>query len=80
VIKNLILNWGSKLLDALVAILLVMVIVGSIITMFSVSFGAGLGMLLGGISWIVIIFFVIYILIDIRDSLKQIAEKNNGEV
>jgi hypothetical protein len=75
VIKNLILNWGSKLLDAIVAILLLIVIVGSIITMFNVSFGAGLGMLLGGIVWIVIMFFVIYVLIDIRDSLKQIAEK-----
>jgi hypothetical protein len=75
VIRNFILEVGSKLLDFIVAFLLLSVIVGSIITMFNSSFVAGLLMLLGGIVWIVIMFFVIYVLIDIRDSLKQIAEK-----
>lgn len=77
-IRSLILKVGTTLLDVVVVILLAAVVIGSLATIFQVGFWAGLGALVGGGIAIVVFFFMIYLIIDIREVLLRIekAKKN----
>lgn len=70
-LKNLIVTSGELIINVLV----ILGLLGSLIAGFaamSYSFMGGLITLIGGIVGVVIVAFVVYLLIDIRDNLKQL--------
>ncbi|MWV61789.1 hypothetical protein DCO58_07675 [Helicobacter saguini] len=78
--KNLVVNLGSKLIDIMFIISCVSVIISGINWMIFISsgFGGFLMALIGtiiGLCAVVLIFFLVYVIIDIRDRLTQITEK-----
>ncbi|MCR6574680.1 hypothetical protein [Campylobacter insulaenigrae] len=68
-VKNLILSFGRTILDIVVIISFALVLIYSITMMFMVGFIFGLMSLLGSFIALFMSFFVIYLVIDIRDSL-----------
>lgn len=68
-IKNLVINFGRLILDVIVAISFIMAFIYSIWMMFVVGFFAGLFWLAGSFIVLFLSFFMIYLVIDIRDSL-----------
>jgi uncharacterized membrane protein len=73
-LKNIIVKSGEIIINVLV----VLGLLGSLIagfTAMSYSFIGGLMTLIGGVAGVVIVAFVVYLLIDIRDNLKQLNNK-----
>ncbi|AJC87552.1 hypothetical protein [Campylobacter insulaenigrae] len=68
-VKNLILSFGRTILDIVVIISFALALIYSIAMMFMVGFIFGLMSLLGSFIALFMSFFVIYLVIDIRDSL-----------
>ncbi|MCR6572954.1 hypothetical protein CINS5915_05755 [Campylobacter insulaenigrae] len=68
-VKNLILSFGRTILDIVVIISFALALIYSITMMFMVGFIFGLMSLLGSFIALFMSFFVIYLVIDIRDSL-----------
>jgi len=75
--KNIIQSIGDKF----IAIALILFYIGSIIAGFGAmsgyggSFFIGIGTMIGGLLSTTMIFYGIYIMIDIRDSLREIKDK-----
>ena len=70
-LKNLIVKSGEIIINTLV----VLGLLGSLIAGFgamSYSFIAGIMTLVGGVAGVIVLAFVIYLLIDIRDNLKNL--------
>ena len=74
-VKNFILNFGTKLLDVIVILSLIFVTLVALGVMFSQSFVMGLIVLVAGLIQVIVIFYLIYLFVDIRDLLKQYLEK-----
>lgn len=73
-LKNIIVKSGEIIINVLV----ILGLLGSLIaglTAMSYSFIGGLMTLIGGVSGVIIVAFVVYLLIDIRDNLKQLNNK-----
>lgn len=66
--RSFILGAGSFLLDFLSALSLIIVI-------FAGLASGSIWMLLGGVVTVVVVFYAIYLLTDIQQSLRQIAER-----
>jgi hypothetical protein len=68
---------GDKFLAIVVILAYIGVVVGGITTMqgFNGGFWAGIGTMIGGFLAVSMFFYGIYILIDIRDSLREIKSK-----
>lgn len=85
-IKNIVLNVGRKLLDFTTALDVIIAIVIVVVGFFTNENNINLDSdnnfylyVIGGIVYILIALlkdYILYLLIDIRDSLKQIADKN----
>jgi len=69
--RSFILGAGSFLLDFLSALSLVFVI-------FAGLASGSIWMLAGGVVTVVVVFYAIYLLTDIQQSLRQIAERMEG--
>ena len=76
-VKNLMLTLFPKVLDIIFIIVLAFVVLGALGAGVTVGFVAFLSTLIGGILSLVIGFGMIYIQLDIRDTLKKIDNKNN---
>ncbi len=76
-IKGLILGLGDGLVNAVAILLLIVLIISSLITMFSVDFLQGIVLLLVGLVILTIIFYTIYCIIDARYNLKKIADNTS---
>lgn len=73
-IMSLILGLGDGMVNAAAILFLIVLIIVSFITMFSVDFLQGILFLLIGIVILTIIFYTIYCIIDARYNLKKIAD------
>ena len=73
-IMSIILGLGDGMVNAAAILLLIVLIIVSFITMFSVDFLQGILFLLIGIFILTIIFYTIYCIIDARYNLKKIAD------
>ena len=72
--KNFILTNGRAIID--ICAWLALIFIGFVgLTVMTKSFGYGLFILIGGLISFFIWFYLIYLFIDIRDTLKEIAEK-----
>ena len=81
-IKDFILGLGEKLINTLVVLSLIGVFLAGIAASSETqSFGEGLLVFLLveiiGLAWVVMVFFFTYLLLDIRDILRDIRDKNN---
>ncbi len=73
-LKNFVVQFGEMIINILVVVgLLIALIAG--VTAMKYSFIGGLISLVGGVAGVIVFAFVIYLLIDIRDNLKQLNEK-----
>jgi len=79
-IKRFILSSGEKLIDILAILSLIVVILAGLGVGFQEGFFAFLIFEIVGLAYIVIMFFFIYLLLDIRDLLKKIEENTKGGV
>ncbi len=70
-LKNFIIQSGELIINALVIIGLLIALIAGISAM-QFSFMGGLMALLAGIAVVVLLAFVLYLLIDIRDNLKEL--------
>lgn len=70
-LKNFIIQSGELIINALVVMGLLIALIAGISAM-QFSFMGGLMALLAGIAVVVLLAFVLYLLIDIRDNLKQL--------
>lgn len=75
-LKNFVVQFGEMIINILVVVgLLIALIAG--VTAMKYSFIGGLISLVGGVAGVIVFAFVIYLLIDIRDNLKQLnADKH----
>ncbi|HDZ4962790.1 TPA: hypothetical protein RTH17_001118 [Campylobacter jejuni] len=71
-VKNLIIKFGRLILDAIAAISFVVALLYSLFMMFSIGFLALLSLIVSFIA-LFLSFFVIYLVIDIRDALVNKA-------
>ena len=81
-IKEFILGVGEKLINVLAVLSVVGVFLAGIAASSETrSFGEGLLVFLLveiiGLAWVVMIFFSMYLLLDIRNILRDIRDKNN---
>lgn len=74
--KDMILGLGDKFLAIIAVILYLAAIISGLGTMSS-SFMLGLMTLIGGIVSVTLLFYFIYVLIDIRDNIRSL---NNKEI
>ncbi|MBF7044248.1 hypothetical protein [Campylobacter volucris] len=75
-IKKLILKYGRTLLDTIAVICFILAIIYSIGMMVALGFIAGLIALIASSIGILLSFFTIYLIIDIRDAL---VNKTGGD-
>lgn len=75
--KNFIVNCGNGLINFCAWLLLIIIVLLGIGYMFT-NAGVGLGILIGGFIVFVLSFYFLYMLMDIRDNLKEI--KNNTKI
>lgn len=73
-IKKFIIQFGELIINVLVGLGLFISVIGGISAMTS-SFIFGLITLVSGVAVTTLFAFVVYILIDIRDQLKQLNNK-----
>ncbi len=83
-IRKFILSIGDKLMDVLVVISLILVFIAGIASSSETrSFGEGLLTFLVvelvGIVYVIVVFYFIYLLMDIRYILKKIEENTRKE-
>ena len=70
-LKNFIIQSGELIINALVVIGLLIALIAGISAM-QFSFMGGLMALLAGVAGVLLLAFVLYLLIDIRDNLKEL--------
>ena len=78
-IRNLVLKMGGTLLDIFAGVALVAVVIGSLTTMSTAGFWAGLLGLIGGLVLVVMFFYTLYLLSDIQQSVRKLADKQPTE-
>ncbi len=77
-LKNFIIQSGELIINILVVIGLLIALVSGIGAM-QFSFMMGLVTLLAGVAGVILLAFVLYLLIDMRDNLKQLnADKHQA--
>lgn len=74
--KNIILSLGDTFLAVIATIMFIAVIIIALGTM-NQSFILGLMTLVGGTVTVTLLFYFIYILVDIRDNLRAINNKDS---
>ena len=73
--KNFIIKNGRSVIDISAYIVLAVIVISGLMTMFNGSFLYGLiGLCLALVGFFITYFFI-YLLIDMRDTLKTIAEQ-----
>lgn len=70
--KTLILSIGEKFIDILAIIMLIAVVIGGFAQMGQMGFLSGLLAMLFGVIAVVMAFFFIYLVIDIRDGIRAL--------
>lgn len=70
-IKNFIIQFGEIIINILVILGLIVAVIGGLGAM-KFSFIGGLITLVGGVAGVVLFAFIVYLLIDIRDNLKNL--------
>ena len=83
-IKKFFLGFGEKLVDVFaVASLVVVFFAGIGVSTTVPSFGLGLlsflGVVIVGVIYVTILFFFVYLMIDIREHLKKIEENTQDK-
>lgn len=76
-LKNFIITSGELIINALVIIGLVVSAVSGLVAM-KFSFFGGLLTLISGVAGVVLVAFILYIMIDIRDNLKLLNNKEDN--
>ncbi len=76
-LKNFIITSGELIINALVIIGLIVAVIGGLAAM-KFSFFGGILTLLSGVAGVVLVAFILYIMIDIRDNLKLLNKKDNS--
>lgn len=74
--KKFIVNFGRGLIDFSAWVVLLLIVISGIVILFANPL-AGIGTLLLGLIIFIAFYYLIYLLIDIRDLLKEVVEKNN---
>ncbi len=74
--KKFIVDFGRGLIDFSAWIVLLLIVISGIVILFANPL-AGIGTLLLGLIIFIAFYYLIYLLIDIRDLLKEVVEKNN---
>ena len=74
--KKFIVDFGRGLIDFSAWIVLLLILISGIIMLFANPL-AGIGTILIGLIIFVAIYYLIYLLIDIRDLLKEVAQKES---
>ena len=72
--KKFIVDFGRGLIDFSAWIVLLLILISGIVMLFANPL-AGIGTILIGLIIFVAIYYLIYLLIDIRDLLKEVAQK-----
>lgn len=75
-LKSFIITSGELIINALVIIGLIVAVFGGLAAM-KFSFFGGLLTLISGVAGVVLVAFILYILIDIRDNLKILNKDNS---
>lgn len=78
-VRSFVLGMGGKLLDIFAGISLLSVIIGGFVTMGSAGFFSGLMVILFGSVGVVMFFYVLYLLSDIQQNVRTIADKNDSK-
>lgn len=76
--KNLIIKNGRAIIDISAYVVLVLVVLSAVGVMTQ-SFVGGIAALLFGLVGFFLTYFFIYLLIDMRDTLKTIAEQGGAK-
>lgn len=74
--KKFIVDFGRGLIDFSAWIVLLLILISGIVMLFANPL-AGIGTILIGLIIFVAIYYLIYLLIDIRDLLKEVAQKES---
>ena len=74
--KKFIVTFGRGLIDFSAWIVLLLILISGIVMLFANPL-AGIGTILIGLIIFVAIYYLIYLLIDIRDLLKEVAQKES---
>lgn len=72
-VKNLVIQFGRLVLDVVATISFIVAFIFSLYMMFSTGFWFGLFSLISSFATLFLSFFVIYLVIDIRDALVNKA-------
>ncbi|WP_294460655.1 hypothetical protein [uncultured Ruminobacter sp.] len=72
-LKNFIIGFGSKFIDIIVVVSIILVILAALIAMTNIGFFYGVGVLVFGSLSIIMSTFFLYLMIDIREKLVTIA-------
>lgn len=73
-LKKFVVQFGEIIINVLVGLGLLGVLIASIGAM-QYSFMGGLMILIGGTAGVTVLAFVVFLLIDIRDNLKELNNK-----
>lgn len=76
--KDLVLSLGEKFLNIIAIICLVGVVLGGIMQMGAIGFIGGLITIIVGVIGVVLAFFFIYLLIDIRDGIRALNKSGTA--
>lgn len=75
--KNLIQTFGDSFITIIAAIAYIGVVVSGIAAMqgYTGSFMGGILVIIGGFISVTMVFYILFVLIDIRDSLREIKKQ-----
>lgn len=75
--KNLIQTFGDSFITIIAAIAYIGVVVNGIAAMqgYTGSFMGGILVIIGGFISVTMVFYILFVLIDIRDSLREIKKQ-----
>ena len=77
-LKNFIIGFGSRFIDIIVVISIILVVLAALIAMFKVGFFYGVGVLVFGSLSVIMSTFFLYLMIDIREKLVTIADNTSA--
>lgn len=77
-LKNFIIGFGSRFIDIIVVISIILVVLAALIAMFNVGFFYGVGVLVLGSLSVIMSTFFLYLMIDIREKLVTIADNTSA--
>lgn len=77
-LKNFIIGFGSRFIDIIVVISIILVVLAALMAMFKVGFFYGVGVLVFGSLSVIMSTFFLYLMIDIREKLVTIADNTSA--